>query len=196
LSVRYTNFVHWLSSFCYPDRTTAALLDQMDHPFGYTLRPANKTTYNSHTSIWLVYSLGLRNISSWKTEMSHPVIYLYIRIWKTNSKYRLNNHPFLLRFQMAFHRRFDDAQYSTKIMPWPSSSPQFTAHGSSKICDSFYLSYPVGRVFLHNLTQRNRSRFLHSNKFVDVYSDNIKEGHVRSYYVRKTTPWWQILTFA
>ena len=47
LSVRDTNFVHWLSSFCYPDRTTATLLDQMDHPFGYTFRPANKTTYNS-----------------------------------------------------------------------------------------------------------------------------------------------------
>jgi len=48
-SVRETNFVHWLSSFCYPDRTTGTLLDQMDHPFGYTLRPGNKTMYNWST---------------------------------------------------------------------------------------------------------------------------------------------------
>ena len=43
LSVGDMNFVHWLSSFCYPDGTTATLLDQVDHPFGYICRPANKT---------------------------------------------------------------------------------------------------------------------------------------------------------
>ena len=47
LSVRDMNFVHYLSSFRYPDRTTATLLDQMDQPFGYTFRPANKIMYKN-----------------------------------------------------------------------------------------------------------------------------------------------------
>jgi len=66
LSVRDMNFVHWLSSFHYPDRTTATLLDQMDHPFGCTLRPANKTMYNTCLSMWLAYSLGWRPVLSRK----------------------------------------------------------------------------------------------------------------------------------
>ena len=81
LSVRDTNFVHWLSVFCYPDRTTATLLDQMDHTVGYTFRPANKTTYNSRTSFIL------------KTEMSHPIIHLYIRMLETELKLQSNLDP-------------------------------------------------------------------------------------------------------
>ena len=44
--VRDMIFKHWLSTFCYPDRTITTLLDHMHHCFGYTLRPENKTMHN------------------------------------------------------------------------------------------------------------------------------------------------------
>ena len=46
--------------------------------------------------------------------MSHPVIYLYIPVWETDLKYRLNHHPFLLRFHMASQWRFGEAHDITQ----------------------------------------------------------------------------------
>jgi hypothetical protein len=54
----------------------------------------------------------MKNSFIQKTQMSHPVICLYIRVWETDLKCRLNYHPLLLRFQMASHRRFGESQDS------------------------------------------------------------------------------------
>ena len=150
------NFVHWLSSFRYPDRTTATLLDQMDHPFGYTFRPANETTYKlSATGLWF----GSKTSFILKTEISHPFIYLCIRMCErgltcpSNTTHLNWDFIWLLTGDLAKHRTVH------KLMSWPSSSAQLTANVSSNTFNWFDLLYLVGRGFLNNLTRRNLRSF-------------------------------------
>ena len=136
LSVGDMNFVHWLSSFCYPDRTTATLLDQVDHPFGYTFRPANKTVSHVLKCDWSVV---------W-TE--YQVLYL-----KQRCLFQFSIRIFVCGKQTknvdwtAIHCYWDFRWLLTgdmaklrivhKIMWWTSSSAQLTAHISSHTSDSF-----------------------------------------------------------
>jgi hypothetical protein len=193
-SVRDTNFVHWLSIFCYPERSTATLLDQMDHPFGYTFRPANKTTYNSLLQRKFPTVCAEDQIHHEKRDVSSSYLYIYIRMWEANLKVGWHSNRCYWDFIWNFAGDLAKLRMLHKIMSWPFSSQQLTAHGSSHTSDSFddgHLKNLTGIAFLNNRTRSNRKSFFpYISKTVKFYNHNSKESHVSTQTIRK------VLTFA
>jgi heme/copper-type cytochrome/quinol oxidase subunit 3 len=149
------NIVQRLSS-CYPERTTVTLLDQMDHPIGYTFRPANKTTYNSRISLSLAYSFVWRpGFILKKCCLFQLTIYICVCVKQTKNIDWNATHCYCY-FRRNITGDLAKLRILNEIMLWQSSSAQLAAHSSSHTSDQLDLSHLVGRVFLNNITRTNR----------------------------------------